>query len=147
MSSSDLIKWCGLAAMLAGVAFIVDGLLVLALPEALWTDSVFTFALLFVLMGMVGFDALQSDNYGRIGRAGFNTSVVGNVVRILALVGLPVGSAALEEIHEIMSIVILVGFVLYGAATLQARVLPRWCGIGFIVNLPVAIVLGRVWGL
>ena len=36
----------------------------------------------------------------------------------------------------------LVGFVLYGAATLQARVLPRWCGIAFIVFLPVAILLG-----
>ena len=24
---------------------------------------------------------------------------------------------------------VLVGFVLYGATTLQARVLPRWCGV------------------
>ncbi len=36
---------------------------------------------------------------------------------------------------------VLVGFVLYGAATLQARVLPRWCGVGLIVGLPVTIAL------
>jgi hypothetical protein len=33
----------------------------------------------------------------------------------------------------------LVGEVLYGAATLQARVLPRWCGILFILLMPVTI--------
>jgi hypothetical protein len=38
----------------------------------------------------------------------------------------------------------MVGFVLYGAATLQARVLPRWCGVGFIVGLPVWRGIGTV---
>jgi hypothetical protein len=32
--------------------------------------------------------------------------------------------------------------ILYGAATLQAKVLPRWCGIAIIVVLPVTILLG-----
>ena len=35
-----------------------------------------------------------------------------------------------------------VGLVLYGAATLQAKVLPRWCGIGFIIVAPLAYILG-----
>ena len=38
----------------------------------------------------------------------------------------------------------LVGEVLYGAATLQARVLPRWCGILFILLMPVASFFGAV---
>ena len=29
---------------------------------------------------------------------------------------------------------------------LQARVLPRWCGVGLIVGLPVTIFLGEIWG-
>ncbi len=33
---------------------------------------------------------------------------------------------------------LVVGFVFYGIATLQARVLPRWCGVTFIVVLPIA---------
>jgi nitric oxide reductase large subunit len=39
---------------------------------------------------------------------------------------------------------LLVGEVLYGAATLQARVLPRWCGVLFILLMPVTIFLGVV---
>ena len=33
----------------------------------------------------------------------------------------------------------LVGFVLYGAATLRARVLPRWYGSALMVSLPVSL--------
>jgi len=38
----------------------------------------------------------------------------------------------------------MVGLVLYGVATLQARVLPRWCGVGFIVGLPLWRGIGMV---
>ena len=33
----------------------------------------------------------------------------------------------------------VVGFALYGVATLRAKVLPRWCGVAFIAALPVAL--------
>ena len=36
---------------------------------------------------------------------------------------------------------LVVGFVLYGAATLRAKVLPRWCGVAFIAAVPVALAL------
>jgi hypothetical protein len=36
---------------------------------------------------------------------------------------------------------LVVGFILYGVATLQARILPPWCGIAFMVALPAAIAL------
>jgi hypothetical protein len=35
----------------------------------------------------------------------------------------------------------LVGFVLYGIATVQASVLPRWYGLALIVSLPVSLPL------
>ena len=41
----------------------------------------------------------------------------------------------------------MVGLILYGAATLQAKVLPRWCGIAIIVVLPVTILLGDYGGM
>ena len=37
----------------------------------------------------------------------------------------------------------LVGFVLFGVATFRARVLPRWCGVLFVLLVPVAVVLGE----
>ena len=141
MSSSDLIRWGGLAAMLSGAAFIVMGLLGLVFPEGppgsfsdVLGSIVFLVALLLVLVGLAGFHTLQKGNYGRIGRAGFYTVIAGPAVQIVAtLVGLT-GSTALEFLDFIGLIGVLVGFALYGAATLQARVLPRWCGIGFIVG-------------
>ena len=38
---------------------------------------------------------------------------------------------------------LVVGFILYRVATLQARILPPWCGIAFMAALPAAIAL--VW--
>ena len=40
----------------------------------------------------------------------------------------------------------VVGFWLYGVATLRARVLPRWCGLGLIIIPPITLVLGDNYG-
>ena len=132
--------------MLGGVVFVVDGLLGLIDKDAQYLDAIFVVALLLVIMGLVGFHTLQEGNYGRIGRAGFYTVVIATLAQILGLVVLLSGSAVLERLIPIGSLAVLVGFVLYGAATLQAKVLPRWCGIGFIIGLPVTIAQGEVWG-
>jgi hypothetical protein len=42
----------------------------------------------------------------------------------------------------------LVGFVLYGVATLQAKVLPRWYGVALITLVPFSVALlvyGNIW--
>jgi hypothetical protein len=42
----------------------------------------------------------------------------------------------------------LVGFVLYGAATVQGRVLARWYGVLLIIFMPVFLLLGaygNIW--
>ncbi len=36
----------------------------------------------------------------------------------------------------------LVGFILYGAATVQGKVMPRWYGVLLIVFMPVFLVSG-----
>jgi hypothetical protein len=146
LSSLDVIRWGGVAAMLGGVVFVVNGLLGLINKHAQYLDVIFVVALLLVIVGLVGFHTLQKGNYGRIGRAGFYTVVIATLAQILGLVVLILGSAVLEWLIPIGSLAVLVGFVLYGAATLQAKVLPRWCGIGFIIGLPVTIALGEVWG-
>ena len=146
MSSSDLIRWGGLAAMLAGVAFIV----LMLIPEGppgsfllyVLNSLVFIVAVLLLLVGLAGFHALQKENYGRIGRGGLYTVIVAGITLILARVGLMSGSTALGFLNFLGLLGVMVGLVLYGAATLQARVLPRWCGVGFIVGWPVTVALG-----
>ncbi len=148
MSSSDLIRWGGLAAMLGGVAWAVDSLLVLAIPEAGWTNVVFVIAVLLVLAGLVGLHALQREDYGRVGRGGFWTVTVASLAQVLGLVVFLSGSDALNWlVFPVGTLAVLVGFVLYGAATLQARVLPRWCGVGLIVGPALTVVLGDYGGI
>lgn len=121
-----------------------------------------TVALMLVPVGMAGFHVLQGHGYGREGRAGLWWVVAGSLAVVLggvvfftlgesgdflqatspwALVWMASGLLVL-----VVGLVGLVaGFASYGVATLQARVLPRWCGAAFIAVLPVAlasIVLG-----
>ena len=149
MSSSDLIRWGGLAAMLTGVAFIVLMLIPEGSPGSfsyVLGSIVFIVALLLLLVGLAGFHALQKGNYGRIGRAGFYTIVAAASAQLIAQVGLMFGSTALEFLDFLGFLGVMVGLVLYGAATLQARVLPRWCGVGFIVGLPIWLALSAILG-
>lgn len=149
MSSSDLIRWGGVAGMLAGAAFIVLMLIPEGPPGAflyILNSLVFIVTVLLVLVGLAGFHALQKGNYGRIGRGGFYTVIVAATAQIIAQVGSMLGSTAFRFLDFLGLLGVMVGFVLYGAATLQARVLPRWCGLGFIVGLPVWLVVSVVLG-
>ena len=155
MSSSDLIRWGGMAAVAAGVVWVVSGILAIVYQGVhapgtfadYLVEGTFAVGLLLTAAGMVGLHALQKENYGRIGRAGFYTVVVASLGQVLGTVVLLAGSTALAWlVFPVGVLAVLVGFVLYGAATLQARVLPRWCGVGLIVGLPVAIALGLYGG-
>jgi hypothetical protein len=139
--------------MLSGVAFIVIFLVGLVSTEPIpgsFSDILgsvlFIVALLLLLVGLVGFHTLQKGNYGRIGRAGFYTVIVSSSAQILAQIVVLSGSTALEFLDFLGLLGVLVGFVLYGAATLQTRVLPRWCGVGFIGGLPLWLFLSVILG-
>lgn len=76
MSSSDLIRWGGLAAMGGGVLFLLYSLFGFAVGNGEATSPLVLLAILgYVLVGvgLVGFHTLQGGNYGRIGRAGLYT--------------------------------------------------------------------------
>jgi len=151
MSSLNLIRGGGLAAMLGGVVWIIYALLGLAggdLEESNPLDTLIIIAWLLQVVGLVGFHTLQKRNYGRIGQGGFYTFIVGAPTQALGLLLLLAGSETLGELLiGVGGVGILIGLVLYGAATLQARVLPRWCGIALIVSLPVTILLGAYGGI
>lgn len=150
MSSSDVVRWGAVSFVLGGVARIALTLALLAIgPRAglgSFVPVMYILAVLFLIGGVVGLHALQKNAYGRIGRAGFYTVIVSSVAQILGLVVLLAGSEALVWLLSIGPLGVLVGFALYGAATLQARVLPRWCGVAFIIALPITILLGVYGG-
>jgi hypothetical protein len=121
MSDSDVIRWGGLAAMVAGVVFIFYWLFALANPQFPFLGSILILAELLVLVGLVGFHALQKGSYGRIGRAGFYTAIVAILVHVVSLEAIFLGGGvAFGWLERIGILGQLIGLALYGAATLQA---------------------------
>jgi hypothetical protein len=155
MSSLILIKVGGVAAMVGGMLSVVASLFGRFFPQAMQgfpMEALLVGALLLVSMGMVGFHALQRQNYGRIGRAGFWMGVAGPLAVAFGSAsylwwGSVFGSWLLWLALPVGPLVLLVGFVLYGGATLRARVLPRWCGVLFIVTMPAALALSTRGGV
>jgi hypothetical protein len=149
MSNSDIIRWASIAAILGGVLWVVWNNLFRVSIEAAggpFSDALLFLAALLTLAGLMGLHALQRGNYGRIGRVGFYTAAVGLLAQALAALVLLMGSEVLENFAQwlvapVGSLTVLVGLVLYGAATLQARVLASWCGLGLIVVPPIAFYL------
>lgn len=150
-SSLHLVRWGAIGFVLGGAVRVVLGLLIVRNPTV-GPDPVLelhVIALLLLSMGLVGLDALQKGGYRRIGRVGFYTVLVAAAVRISGAV------AILSERSTLAGLVypvgywgIIVGFVLYGAATLQRKVLPRWYGTALIIFEPASEVFtssGHAW--
>ncbi len=149
MAKSDLIRWGGLAAMGGGVLLIVYNLLALAVgvkvEESSPLDVLVILGYVLEVVGLVGFHTLQGRNYGGIGRAGLYTSIGALLVFAFLLVAdLLGGIGNLVWLNTVGSFGLLGGLLLYGAATLEARVLPRWCGILFIILWLGSLLLGTL---
>ena len=154
MNRTSLIRLGGLAAMAGGVLFLAFPLLGYGLAgfmhpffyrveEAL--VSLMVVALALVPVGMVGFHALQRQSYGRMGLAGFWLVVIASLLVAVGVADYFVWGDFLQDAPPVWLgwglLGLVVGFVLYGAATLRAKVLPRWCGVAFIAAVPVALAL------
>jgi hypothetical protein len=84
---------------------------------------------------------LQKGTYGLIGRVGFYIVVVGGLTQILEAVFFISAGSALEWVGEVGFMTVIVGFWVFGAATLRAGILPWWCGVGLIVAIVLPLVL------
>jgi hypothetical protein len=122
--------------MLGGVAFVAEAIVFTTNPEVPLQDALLLLGFVLAAAGLVGFHALQKEDYGRIGRGGVWTAIVVTAVSL-------VGGAELDWLHGTGALDIIVGYVLYGSATLQATVLPHWCRLAFIVVVPLGLLAGE----
>jgi len=145
MATSGLIRRGAMGFMLGGAAWTVLGLSAVfgylqAIPGR--EDVVlFVVALLLTAAGLVALHALQGESYGPLGRAGFYVALAALAARVLGAVVFLAGSSALEWLSLPGTVGMTVGFVLYGLATLQAGLLPRWYGVALILCMPVSLPL------
>ena len=136
--------------MLAGVAFITRS----RLPtDSSVGDTFQLVAIALLAVGIVGLHTLQKNHFGRlgliIGLAGLSIVVIAASASVVARVVMLVsGSDALVWITDLALPALMLGMVIYGVATLLARVLPLWVGVAIILALPlrIALVVIDSWG-
>jgi hypothetical protein len=173
MSSSDLVRWGGLAGILAGLAWAVSGIVHFALvyPEAgtgptgslsdYLIEGAHAVAEAGMLGALLGLRARQAPRYGWLGAVGFALAFLGSAllcaITVIAIITKgALGEAVLGTIFISGVLGWLVGFPLLGVATLRARVMPRWCGVLLIAYFPLfafllssygwgGIALGLLW--
>ena len=163
MSASNVIRWAGLSAMVAGVLFV--GTQIIRLPND--PSSVATRpwaighylelgALIFILLGIIGLYARQVNEAGLLGLVGFlmlfvgltlftaYAFVEGFIMPVLAtdapqsIGGLLPGESlvgALIPILLLEALLYFIGGLLFGIATIRAGILPRWAATLFIVGV------------
>jgi hypothetical protein len=172
MPSSDLIRRGGLAAMLAGVAWALSGVFAFAFPgegpgplgsiSAYLVESSHAVAEAGMLVWLLGLRALQAPRHGRLGTAGFVAAFVGTALLFVLTAFTPVQmflAYTLEVIDKraggaLVTLLFttglflgwLVGYTLLGVATFRARVLPRWCGVLLVAQLPLLVFLMAFYG-
>lgn len=146
MGSSRLARWGAAGLTLGGAAWLVLGLsnvfgYLQAIPGR-EDVALLVLALLLTAAGMAGLHALQGESAGLLGWAGISLVIISLGARALGAGAFLAGSSALQWLsYPWGTIGMLLGFVLYGLATLRAGVLPRWYGVAVIVSMPVSLPL------
>jgi hypothetical protein len=157
MSSSNLIRLAGLAALGSGMLAVIVALLRLVVDIgdpalATTTSHVIVFVLYLcsttlLLLGLVGLYTSQSETAGILGLAGFLVAFVGTVLATGALwfelFITPALAAAAPGLLEaelgipgfvLVALLGAVGWVLFGAATLRSAVYPRWAALLLMIG-------------
>ncbi len=162
MSSSDLVRWGGLAAVVGGGLFVLGELLnvynfLLSGEEEFSTVAttasfvvetwLFLLGTLLVLFGLFGLYARLSEAAGPLGLVGFLVAFLGTAFLVgtywdQAFVVVPILADAAPELLDagpplgyILSFgIFALGWLLFGVAALRARVYPRWAALLLIVG-------------
>jgi hypothetical protein len=144
MSSSNLIRWGGLAALLAGAFFIVEALAVPFIEDVHWAFHLLDFpAHAFLAVGLVGLYLWQKrqERFGWLGTVGVILIVIASV--LIALGGLAivfldgvlkVPEEVLNDIVHPLELLVIIGAVLFGMATMNVNVLPSGGALLIIVG-------------
>jgi hypothetical protein len=151
MTSSDLVRWGGLAAMVGGVLWMVVFTLYALRPsgpgvtppyrglEGLYLPNLVS--VLLIVAGIATLHTRLRSLYGRLGIAGFILALVGAAVLVV--------SGASWPWELIGAIALLLGLLLMGVAALMVNTPLRWGAIALIVGSLVFFLYNtetaRVW--
>ena len=169
MSLSNLIRWGGLAAMLAGASFIAADLLSLSISpkfpssESLGSEPYAIQSVLkligaaLLLLGLFGLHARQAETAGPLGTAGFLAAFSGTALAVGSFwataffapamaamdpVAFDAGEGPpgrLADAFVVTMATFVLGWMLFGVAAWKARVYPRAAALLLILGSPLAL--------
>lgn len=157
MLTTNLIRWSGLASVLAGVLYALGALLhpvgedLAAYTSPKWVPAhqVYWVSAMLMLFGLVGLYARQVEKTGWLGLVGFVLAFIGTVLvdsifvmasTVIHLVAVQAPAlfdqAAAPPTFGVLVVVLgfILGYILFGIATMRAGVLPRWSGLLLIIG-------------
>ncbi len=169
MTSLNVVRWGGLAAMLSGMLFVAKGAAILVSDA---DPSFVPPATLLFALGMVGLHARLEGRGGPLGTIGVLLAWVVVVASVVNLIGLalpiptpgePGASVLLRITYMVEFLGILVGLLMLGVAALRSGAMPAprgavplavgvlWFplqGVGFAIADGVGLILGGLaWAL
>jgi len=149
MPSSNLIwTWGGLASAAAGLLLLLGHLFDLGGNSEYGTvfgGSLILTAHVVLVFGLVALYAAQVEQSGLLGGLGMVLSVVGTTL-VSGAVLVEIAGASGAEVENVLGaglpgalallggLALLIGLILFGAATMRAGVFPRWAGLLLIVG-------------
>ena len=148
--SSNLIRWCGMAAMLGGMLWIVAAIItafkprgcigpaecdVMAMRDTSDVAPLLLLALLLSAMGLAGM-FIRARNTGRLdrwGQIGVALCAVGVALLVVGMV-LNAISEVFWALVPLGGLALVIGLALVGIAALRMEVLPRWAAVLLVIG-------------
>jgi len=152
MSTANLIRWSGLSAILGGVLFPLAAIVhpngedLASVSLNAWVPAhlLGMVAVMLLHLGLVGLYARQVEQAGTLGLIGFSLAFAGGVIastiQYVASTVVPLIAARAPALFDramtppalappLFVLGFVLGHILFGVATMRARVLPRWSGL------------------
>jgi hypothetical protein len=154
---SSMIKWGGMAGVVAAVLLILSVILYQLNPVQRTYDSTASYvylgvvlaAYIAVIAAVLGIHALHggTPRYGRLGTAGTVLTIAGYaIIAVMTVISMVQGYASLLTVRLAGAGALLVGSLLLGVIILRARLLPWWCGVLLIVAFPLGHFANAIFG-
>src|SRR5712691_6698752 len=132
MSRTNLIRWCGLAAVLAGILRLIASFTPTAASVGI---QIWYFAIdVLLLLGIIGVYGFQKKETGRWGFFGFLLALIGAGV----LIGHDVYNA-IVLLFPVAAFLFAVGISVLAIRSWAAKTLPRWASALLITSTLVGI--------
>ncbi len=134
MSSTNLIRLGGIAAIIAGILRGINSILPANLPTVT-TEILYLFTDIFILFGLMGIYGFEHQESGWWGFFGFLLAIVGTGI----IIG-PDGSIGRVNMYPVGSLILVAGLILLAVGSWIANKFPRWIPVFWVVSTIVGFV-------